>query len=100
MVTLSYVFFLFVTLSVFYNLYDEIVVNYFAHAHTGHLSLRGLESGLQNIMRRIIEQSCYLRISTIFDFEGRGGWKDVEIKCEQKALNILSPRYLCVQSAV
>ncbi len=67
----------------------------------GRLSLRGLESRLQNIMRRIIEQSCYLRIiSTIFDFEGRGGWKDVEIKCEQKALNILSPRYLCVQSAV
>ena len=33
-VTLSYVFFPFVTLSVFYNLYDEIVVNYFAHVHT------------------------------------------------------------------
>ena len=58
MVTLSYVFFIFVTLSGFYNLYDEIVVNYFAHAHTrytrppfaqgipGRLSLCGLESRL------------------------------------------------------
>ncbi len=62
-VKLSYVLFLFVTLSVFYNLYDEIVVNYFAHAHTRYTRppcSSGLESRLTNIVHTTSILECII----------------------------------------